>query len=58
MKVIHINFLSAMSGFQDSEVLLLTGYDVIVISPPGAASGEFSWRILKERPWLPDSVPY
>jgi len=40
------NFLVAMHGFQDNEVLLPTAYDVIVIS------GEFSWWILKERPWL------
>jgi len=26
-----------MHGFRDNEVLLPTGYDVIVISPPGVA---------------------
>jgi len=31
-----------MHGFQDSEVLLQAGYDVIVIFPLGGASGEFS----------------
>jgi len=36
--VFHINFLSGMHGFQDNEGLLTTGYDVIVISPPGGAS--------------------
>jgi len=30
-----------MHGFQDNEVLLTTGYDVIVISPPGGASRYF-----------------
>jgi len=30
--------------------LLQAGYDVIAISPPGSASGDFSRRILKERP--------
>jgi len=53
----HSDFLSAMHGFQDNEVLLQTGYDIIVISPPGGAPRNFSWRILKERPRLPDSVP-
>jgi len=54
----HSNVLSGMHGFWDNEVLLPTGYDVIVIYPPGGALGNFSSRILKERPWLPDSVPY
>jgi len=31
-----------MYGFRDNEVLLPTGYDVIVIYPPGGASGDFS----------------
>jgi len=35
------NFLVAMHGFRDNEVLLQTGYDVIVISPPGGALGDF-----------------
>jgi len=30
-----------MHGFRDNEVLLQAGYDVIVISPPGGASGDF-----------------
>jgi len=54
----YTNFLSRMHGFRDNEVLLPTRYDVIVISPQGGASGNFSWRILKERPWPADSVPY
>jgi len=33
--------LSVMHGFRDNEVLLQAGNDVIVISPPGAALGEF-----------------
>jgi len=41
MIVIHSNFLSAMHGVLDNEVLLQTGNDVIVISPPGGASGNF-----------------
>jgi len=48
----HSNFLSAMHGLRDNEVLLPTGYDVIVSPPPGGASGDFPWRILKDRPWL------
>jgi len=36
-----------MHGFRDDEVLLPTEYNVIVISPPRGASGNFSWRILK-----------
>jgi len=31
-----------MHGFQDSEVLLQAGYDVIVISPPGGALHYFT----------------
>jgi len=34
--VIHSNFVSGMQGFRDNEVLLPTGYDVIVIYPLGA----------------------
>jgi len=49
-------FLSVMHAFRDNEVLLQAGYDVI--SLPGGASRYFTWRILKERAWLPDSVPY
>jgi len=41
MIVIHCNFLSATDFFRDSKVLLQAGYDVIVISPPGSASGDF-----------------
>jgi len=51
----HSNFVSGMRGFRDNEVLLQAEYDVIVISPLGGA--DFLWRIMKERPWLPDSVP-
>jgi len=51
------NFLLFMHGFRDSEVLLPTSYDVIVIYPLGGFSGDITWRILKERSWLPDSVP-
>jgi len=39
-----------MHGFQDYEVLLQGGYDVIVISPLGGVSHRFCWRNLKERP--------
>jgi len=31
-----------MHGFRDNEVLLQAGYEVIVISPPGGVSGNFS----------------
>jgi len=55
--LIHSNFVFVMYDFRDNEVLLQAGYDVIVVSPLGGASGEFLWRILKERPWIPDSVP-
>jgi len=51
----YTNFLSRMHGFRDNEVSLQDGYDVIVISTLGSASGEFSRRILKERPWVPDT---
>jgi len=44
----HSNFLSGVHGFQDNEFLLQAGYDVIVISPPGGAPEDFSWRILKD----------
>jgi len=39
--VFHSNFLSAMHGFRDNEVLLQAGYDVIVISPLGAFQAIF-----------------
>jgi len=42
MIVINSNFLSGMHGFRDNEILLLTGYDVIVISPLEGVSGDFS----------------
>jgi len=42
MIVLHSDFLSAMHGFRDNEVLLPTGYDVIVGPPPGGASDDFS----------------
>jgi len=54
----YTNFLSRMHSFRDNEVSLQAGYDVIVISTLGGASGKFWWQNLKERPWLPDSVPY
>jgi len=49
-------FLSGMHGFRNNEVLLQTRYDVIMISPLEGASGEFSWRILIERPLFLDSI--
>jgi len=54
--IIHSNCLSVMHGFRDNEVLLQAGYDVIVISSPMVASRYFTYRLLKERPWLPDCV--
>jgi len=98
LKAVYINFFSCHAWFPSNEVLLPTGYDVIVsppsgvlwaifhdefrkiehdfriafhinfylgcmvseltrFYPPGDVSLTFSWRILKERPWLPDSVP-
>jgi len=51
------NFSYGMHGFRDNEVLLQAEYDVTVISPPGGASRYFTWWILKERPWVLDSVP-
>jgi len=57
MIVISSNFLAAMHGFRDNEVLLSTRYDVIVNYPPGCASSDFWWRILKDGPWLHDSDP-
>jgi len=57
MIMIHNNFLYEMHGFRDNDVSLPTGYYVIVSPPPGCAARDFSWRILKEQPWLPDSVP-
>jgi len=35
------NFLYGMHGFQDNEVLLQAGHDVIMISPPGGAAHTF-----------------
>jgi len=42
--MIHSNILSGMHGFRDNEVLLTTGYDVIVISP----LGDFTHVLLTE----------
>jgi len=53
--VFYSTFLVTMHGFRVNEVLLHTGYDVMVIYPLGGVSDDFSWRILKERPWLPIS---
>jgi len=41
----HSNFLSAMHGFRDNEVLLQAGYKVIVIYAQGALHA-VHWRIL------------
>jgi len=57
IKVFNSNILSAIHGFRDNEVLLQTGYDVIVISPPKGDSRDLSWRILKDRPGFHDSDP-
>jgi len=38
----HSKLLSGTPGFRDNEILLQAGYDVIMISPPGGASGDFS----------------
>jgi len=42
MIVIHSNLLSGMHGFRDYEVLLPTGYYVILNSLPEGASDDFS----------------
>jgi len=42
MIVIHSNFLFAMLGYRDKDVLLPTGHDVIVNPPPGNAAHTFS----------------
>jgi len=36
----HSDFLVAMHSFRDNEFLSPTGYDVVVISPLGGASGD------------------
>jgi len=38
MIVVHCNFSATMHGFRDIEVLMETGHDVIVSSPPGNAA--------------------
>jgi len=48
--VFHIIFWTGMHGFRDNEILLPTGYDVIVISPLEVVSHRFCWRNLKEWP--------
>jgi len=48
--VFRSNFSAGMHGFRDNEVLLIAGYDVIVISSVEGAAGNFSLRILKEGP--------
>jgi len=57
MILIHSNFLFAMHGFRDNEVLLQAGYDVIVISSIGGASAIFHDGFWKSEHLLPDSVP-
>jgi len=54
MIAFHSNFLYAMHGFRDNEVLLPTGNDVIVISPPGGVSHRFCLRNLNNRPQFPN----
>jgi len=49
---LHSNFLSGMHVFRDNEVLLQTGYDVIVISPPRGVSRRFFDGIWKSDPSL------
>jgi len=39
-----------MNGFRDNELLLQTGYDVMVISRQGALHAIFQLPILKGRP--------
>jgi len=52
MIVIYSNFLYAMHGFRDNEVLLPTSYDVIARPPPART---FSCqKVLKLRPRLPE----
>jgi len=55
--VFYSKFLSGMYGFRVNEVLLPSGYDVIVSPLPGGAARTSSWRILKERSWLPARDP-
>jgi hypothetical protein len=45
-----------MHRFRYNQVLLLTGNDVIVLSPLGGASGDSYLRIQKGRPGLYISV--
>jgi len=42
MIVIHNDFLFAMHGFRDNDVILPTGHDVIVSPPPWGASRDVS----------------
>jgi len=44
LKVIHSNFISAMHGFQDNEVLFPTRYDVTVIYPLGGVFLDGIWK--------------
>ena len=46
------NYTSIIHHFQDIEVFLLAGNDVIAISPLGGAEGDLYLRILKGRPQL------
>jgi len=52
MIMFHGNFLSGMHSFRDNEVLLLTGYDIIVSLPSRGTAHTFSRRFLKKRPWF------
>ena len=50
------NYTFIIHHFRYDEVFLLAGNDVIAISLLGGAEGDLSFRILKERPRLYDSV--
>jgi len=56
-RLIHSNFLASMHGFRDNEVVLPTGYDVIVSSSPGGAARTFL-RTLDERPCMVYEIIY
>ena len=55
--VFNSNFISIMHRFWDNDVFLLTGNDVMAISPLGGTVHEFWWWILKGWPQVHIHAP-
>ena len=56
--VFNRNCFSIMHHLRDNNVILLTGYHVMVLCPLGGIVRSFLWRILKGWLWFPSCVPW